>query len=133
MERRIPSPYWLVGASAILVAIGIFVGVLMGALDQLVVLTALPNIVADLGQPNGVTFVVSAYLIASTLAIPVFARLSDIFKRRNISIISVLVFLAGSAMAGLGQNLNELIAFRSIQGFGSGGFFPIGLSLIAVV
>ncbi len=105
----------------------------MGALDQLVVLTALPNIVADLGQPNGVTFVVSAYLIASTLAIPVFARLSDIFKRRNISIISVLVFLAGSAMAGLGQNLNELIAFRSIQGFGSGGFFPIGLSLIAVV
>lgn len=132
VEGAPETGHWLVGATAILVAAGLFVSVLMGALDQLVVLTALPNIVADLGRPNSVTFVVSAYLIASTVAIPVFARLSDILSRRNVFIASVLVFIAGSALAGLSQSLNELIAFRAVQGFGSGGFFPVGLSLIAV-
>jgi EmrB/QacA subfamily drug resistance transporter len=116
-----------------LVVLGIFLSLLMGALDNFVVLTALPNIVTDLGQPSGVTFVVSAYLIASTVAIPIFAKLSDILSRRNIFLVGLAIFIAGSALAGLSQNLGELIAFRGLQGFGSGAFFPVGIAITAVV
>ena len=123
---------WLQGAAAAFAAIGIFLSLLMGALDQFVVLNALPNIVTELGQPNGITFVVSAYLITSTVATPVFARLSDIGSRRNIFLIGMGIFIAGSILAGFSQNLNELILFRGIQGFGSGCFFPVGISIIAV-
>ena len=122
----------LTGAAAGLVILGIFLSLLMGALDQFVVLTALPNIVREFGQPNGATFVVSAYLITSTVAVPIFARLSDISSRRNIFLVGMGIFIAGSALAGLSQNLGELIAFRGVQGFGSGCFFPVGLSIIAV-
>ncbi|MCI4318645.1 MAG: MFS transporter [Thermoplasmata archaeon] len=123
---------WLTGAAAAFAATGIFLSLLMGALDQFVVLNALPNIVTELGQPNGITFVVSAYLITSTVATPVFARLSDIGSRRNIFLIGMGIFIGGSILAGFSQNLNELILFRGIQGFGSGCFFPVGISIIAV-
>jgi EmrB/QacA subfamily drug resistance transporter len=126
------SHTWITGPTAALVATGIFLSLLMGALDQFVVLTALTNIVADLGQPNGLTFVVSGYLITSTVAVPIFARLSDIMSRRNIFLVGMSIFIAGSALAGLSQNLSELILFRGIQGFGSGCFFPVGISIIAV-
>jgi EmrB/QacA subfamily drug resistance transporter len=115
-----------------LVVLGILAGLLMGALDNFVVLTALPDIVQSLGQPNGVTFVVSAYLISSTVAIPVFGKLSDLFSRRNVFVLGLVIFIAGSLLAGLSQNLDELLAFRAIQGFGAGDFFPVGLSIIAV-
>ncbi len=104
----------------------------MGSLDQFVVLNALPNIVVDLGQPNGITFIVTSYLITSTVAVPIFARLSDILSRRNIFLIGMGIFIVGSILAGFSQNLNELIVFRGIQGFGSGCFFPVGISIIAV-
>jgi EmrB/QacA subfamily drug resistance transporter len=123
---------FLTGAAAAFAATGIFLSLLMGALDQFVVLNALPNIVTSLGQPNGITFVVSAYLITSTVATPVFARLSDIGSRRNIFLIGMGIFIVGSILAGFSQNLNELIAFRGLQGFGSGCFFPVGISIIAV-
>ncbi|HEV2316136.1 MAG TPA: MFS transporter [Thermoplasmata archaeon] len=116
----------------IVVFVGLFLGLLMGSLDNFVVLTALPNIVGDLGQPNGVTFVVSAYLISSTIAVPIFAKLGDILSRRNVFLAGLGIFIAGSALAGQSQNLGELIVFRGIQGFGSGCFFPVGLSIIAV-
>jgi EmrB/QacA subfamily drug resistance transporter len=118
---------------AILVVLGIFLSLLMGALDNFVVLTALPNIVSDLGQPTGVTFVVSSYLIASTIAIPIFAKLSDILSRRNVFLLGLVIFIAGSALAGLSQNLSELVAFRGLQGFGSGAFFPVGIAITAVL
>jgi EmrB/QacA subfamily drug resistance transporter len=117
--------------AAILVILGLVLGLLMGSLDQFVVLTALGQIVSDLGHPNGVTFVVSAYLITSTIAVPIFAKLSDILSRRNVFLVGLSIFIAGSALAGLSQNLSELIVFRGVQGFGSGCFFPVGLSIIA--
>ncbi|MCI4321798.1 MAG: MFS transporter, partial [Thermoplasmata archaeon] len=107
-----------------LIVLGILAALLMGALDNFVVLTALPKIVGDLGQPTGVTFVVSAYLISSTVAIPIFGKLSDLFSRRNVFLLGLAIFIGGSLLSGLSQNLNELIAFRAIQGFGSGDFFP---------
>jgi len=106
----------------------------MGALDNFVALTALPKILIDFGQPNtsGV-FVISAYVIASTVAIPLFAKLSDLWSRRNVFLGGLTVFIAGSILSGLSQNLTELIVFRAVQGFGSGGFFPVGIAIVAVV
>jgi EmrB/QacA subfamily drug resistance transporter len=118
---------------AILVLVAIFFAILMGAMDSLVVATVLPKIASDLHQVDGVTFVVSAYLISSTIAIPIFARLSDISSRRNVFIAGLLIFIAGSALAGLSQNLTELIVFRGVQGFGGGGVFPVAIAMVAVM
>jgi EmrB/QacA subfamily drug resistance transporter len=105
----------------------------MGALDNFVALTALPKILAEFKAPNSGTFVISAYVIATTASIPIFAKLSDLWSRRNVFIAGLVVFIIGSILSGVSQNLSELIAFRSIQGFGSGGFFPVGIAIVAVV
>jgi len=105
----------------------------MGALDNFVVLTALTTILGDFHQPNSGTFVISAYVIASTASIPIFAKLSDLWSRRNVFLGGLAVFIVGSVLSGLSQNLSELILFRSVQGFGSGGFFPVGIAIVAVV
>jgi MFS family permease len=115
-----------------LIVLGIMLALLMGALDNFVVLTALTKILTQLGQPSGGTFVVSAYVIASTTAVPIFAKLSDIWSRRNVFLGGLVLFMAGSVLSGLSQNLSELIAFRAVQGFGSGDFFPVGIAIVAV-
>jgi len=123
----------LSSTASLLVLVGVFLAILMGAMDGLVVSTVLPTIAHDLHQENGVPFVVSGYLIASTLAIPIFARLSDITSRRNVFLAGLAIFIAGSALAGLSQNLGELIAFRSLQGFGGGAVFPVAIAMVAVL
>ncbi len=105
----------------------------MGALDNFVALTALPTILDQFGQPNSGTFVISAYVIASTTSIPIFAKLSDLWSRRNVFLGGLAIFIVGSVFSGLSQNLSELILFRAVQGFGSGGFFPVGIAIVAVV
>ena len=119
----------------LLVVLGIMLALLMGALDQFVVLTALTSrhgILTEFGQPNSGPLVITAYIIPSTIAIPVFGKLSDLWSRRNVFVGGLIIFIAGSMLAGLSQSLNELIAFRAVQGFGSGGFFPAGISIVAV-
>jgi EmrB/QacA subfamily drug resistance transporter len=123
----------LSGIAPIAVLVGVFLAILMGAMDALVVATALPTIAGDFHQLNGVAFVVSAYLISSTIAIPIFAKLSDIGSRRNIFLAGLLIFIVGSALAGLSQNLTELIVFRGVQGFGGGGVFPVAIAMVAVL
>ena len=117
----------------LLIIIGILLALLMGALDNFVALTALPTILFEFGAPNSGTFVISAYVITSTAGIPIFAKLSDITSRRNVFLAALAVFMAGSALSGLSQNLTELIVFRAVQGLGSGGFFPVGIAIAAVV
>jgi EmrB/QacA subfamily drug resistance transporter len=127
------NPQLTRGRAALILA-GIMAGLLMGALDNLVVTTVLPTIVQDLNATaNGQAFVVSAYLITTTVGTPIFGKLSDSHSRRNFFLLGLVIFIAGSALSGLSQNLAELIAFRAIQGFGSGAFFPVGLSIIAVL
>ena len=120
-------------AVGILVFVGVFLAVLMGSMDALVVSTVLPRIASNLHQVNGVTFVVSAYLISSTISIPIFARLSDILSRRNVFLLGLATFIVGSALAGLSQNLDELILFRGVQGFGGGGVFPVAIAMVAIL
>ncbi len=126
-------PATLSPTASLLLLVGVFLAILMGAMDGLVVSTVLPTIAGALHQANGAPFVVSGYLIASTLAIPIFARLSDISSRRNVFLVGLTIFLVGSALAGLSQNLGELIAFRSMQGFGGGGIFPVAIAMVAVL
>jgi EmrB/QacA subfamily drug resistance transporter len=116
------------------VVLGILLCLLMGALDNFVVLTALPNILSSLHAPTGgETFIVSAYLISSTVAIPIFAKLSDLFDRKKVLIAGLVIFIGGSILSGVSQTFNELVLFRAVQGFGSGDFFPVGLSIVAVI
>jgi len=135
MDATVPqgSPGGRTSFAGFVIFVGIFLAVLMGGMDALVVSTALPTIATDLHQANGITFVVGAYIIASTVAIPVFARLSDSMSRRNLFVIGLLVFIAGSMLAGLSTSLPELIAFRAVQGFGIGGLFPVAIAMVAVL
>ncbi|MCI4347592.1 MAG: MFS transporter [Thermoplasmata archaeon] len=117
----------------VLVLAGILLGILMGALDNLIVATVLPKIAVDLLQANGVPFVIAAYLIAATVATPIFGKLADLLSKRDIFVAGMVIFIAGSILAGLSQSLTQLIAFRAVQGFGSGAFFSVGFTIIAVL
>src|SRR4051812_28065841 len=94
---------------------------LLASLDQTIVSTALPTIVGDLGGIQHLSWVVTAYLLASTVAGPLYGKLGDLYGRKTLLQIAIVLFLIGSALCGLSQNMTELIAFRAIQGLGGGG------------
>ena len=112
------------------ILIGVLLGMLLSALDQTIVGTALPRIVANLGGLDHYAWVVTAYLLASTVSIPIWGKLSDIYGRRTFFILGMIIFLAGSALAGTSQNMTELIIYRGIQGLGAGAMMPIALAII---
>jgi multidrug resistance protein len=100
---------------------GLMLVLLMAALDQTIVSTALPTIVGDLGGLNHISWVVTAYLLAQTAVTPVYGKLGDMYGRKVVLQAGLVVFLLGSALCGLSQSLTELIAFRALQGLGGGG------------
>jgi EmrB/QacA subfamily drug resistance transporter len=114
----------------VLILIGVLLGMLLSALDQTVVGTALPRIVTQLGGFNEYAWVVTAYLLASTVSIPLYGKLSDLYGRRIFFIGSMIIFLAGSALSGTSQNMTELIIYRGVQGLGAGGMMPIAQAII---
>src|SRR5712692_4191075 len=114
----------------IAILIGVILGMLLAALDQTVVGTALPRIVASLGGFNHYAWVVTAYLLASTVSIPLYGKLSDIYGRRIFFIGGMVIFLAGSALAGTSQDMTQLIIYRAIQGLGAGALMPIAQAII---
>jgi len=108
----------------------ILLGLFLSALDQTIVGTALPTVVTDLGGNELYTWVVTIYLLTSTITGPIYGKLSDQFGRRNLLMIGITLFLAGSALSGLSQDMFQLILFRGIQGLGAGALFPISLAVI---
>jgi EmrB/QacA subfamily drug resistance transporter len=100
---------------------GLMLVLLMAALDQTIVSTALPTIVGDLGGLNHISWVVTAYLLAQTAVTPVYGKLGDLYGRKVVLQAGLVVFLIGSALCGLSQSLTELIVFRALQGLGGGG------------
>ena len=94
---------------------------LLAALDQTIVSTALPKIVGELGGLNHLSWVVTAYLLAQTIVTPLYGKLGDLYGRRIVLQTGIAIFLLGSALCGLAQGMTELIAFRAIQGLGGGG------------
>lgn len=104
---------------------GVMLAMFLAALDQTVVSTALPRIVADLGGFDRFTWITTAYLVASTSAVPIVGRLSDIYGRKWFFVAGIVVFLTGSILAGLSQSMTQLIVFRAIQGLGGGSIMAI--------
>ena len=109
---------------------GILVGMSASALMQTMVATSLPVIERDLGGMNLYSWVFGGYMLASTITIPLFARLADIIGRRKLYVIGLLVFLMGSALVGLSQSMGQLVAFRVVQGMGAGAVAPAALASI---
>lgn len=109
---------------------GLVIMIGLSALDQSIVATALPRIVTDLGGIAHLSWVVTAYVLASTAMMPLYGKLSDQYGRKPLLYTAIATFLAGSALCGLAQNMTELIAFRAIQGLGAGGFLPLAQIVI---
>jgi EmrB/QacA subfamily drug resistance transporter len=109
---------------------GAMLGLLLAALDQTIVATALPRIVADLHGLNHLSWVVTAYLLTSTVTVPLYGRLSDLYGRKRLFVVAISVFLVGSALCGAAQTMNELVAFRALQGLGAGGLIPLTFAVI---
>jgi EmrB/QacA subfamily drug resistance transporter len=108
----------------------VMIGVFLAALDQTVVGTALPRIITDLGGNGLYTWAFTAYLLTSTISGPLYGKLSDLFGRRPIFLFGIGVFMLGSLLAGLSQEMWQLIGARGIQGLGAGALFPIALAVI---
>lgn len=122
-----------ISPEARLTLIGILLGLFLAALDQTIVSTALPRIVADLKGTELYAWVTTSYLLASTVSAPIFGRLTELYSRKAILLIAVLIFLGGSALCGLSQNMVELIVFRGLQGIGGGALFALALTTIALL
>jgi len=108
----------------------VLLGLFLVALDQTIVGTALPRIVTDLGGNELYTWVVTIYLLTSTITVPFYGKLSDLYGRRPMLMIGISLFLLGSVLSGLSQEMWQLILFRGIQGLGAGALFPIALAVI---
>jgi EmrB/QacA subfamily drug resistance transporter len=108
----------------------VMLGLFLGALDQTIVGPALPTVVTQLAGNDIYVWAVTIYLLTSTISVPFWGKLSDLYGRKPIFMIGIGIFLAGSALSGLSQNMTELIAFRGLQGIGAGSLFPVALAVI---
>ena len=102
----------------------------VAALDQTIVSTALPTIVGELGGLEYLSWVVTAYLLASTVVGPIYGKLGDMYGRKRVLQAALVVFLAGSALCGLAGNMLELIVFRAVQGLGGGGLIVVSMAVV---
>ncbi|MFJ5727944.1 MDR family MFS transporter [Streptomyces paradoxus] len=115
----------------VLVSIGaLLLGMLLAALDQTIVSTALPTIVSDLGGLDHLSWVVTAYLLAATAATPLWGKLGDQYGRKRLFQTAIVIFLAGSALCGAAQDMAQLIAFRALQGLGGGGLIVLSMAIV---
>ncbi len=114
----------------ILTMIGVLMVMLLASLDQTIVSTAMPRVIADLHGFDRYTWVSTAYLLTSTVTVPIYGKLSDLFGRKPIFLIGIVLFLAGSALSGASQDMNQLIAFRAFQGLGAGALMPIAIAVV---
>ncbi|MGC4997256.1 MFS transporter [Streptomyces sp. DT195] len=112
-----------------LVFIGLMLALLLAALDQMIVATALPKIVGELHGLDKMSWAITAYLLTSTIGLPLYGKLGDLFGRKGVFQFAILVFVIGSALAGRAQSMDQMIAFRAVQGIGAGGLM-IGVQAI---
>jgi EmrB/QacA subfamily drug resistance transporter len=129
----VPAPATRSRREVTIVFVALMLAVLLAALDSTIVATALPTITADLGGLNQLSWVVTGYLLASTISTPLYGKLGDLYGRKRIFQAAILVFLAGSALCGLSDSMGELIAFRTLQGLGGGGLIVLAQAVIGDV
>ncbi|MGI8640094.1 MAG: MDR family MFS transporter [Pyrinomonadaceae bacterium] len=112
------------------VTVGVMTGMFIAALEATVVGTAMPTVIASLGGLNHYSWVFSAYLVTSTVTVPVWGKLSDIYGRRLLYQIGIAIFLLGSVLSGMSDTMTQLIIFRAIQGLGAGALVPLAMTII---
>src|SRR3954463_4042541 len=108
----------------------LFLSLLLAALDQTIVSTALPTIVSEMGGLTHLSWVVTAYLLTSTIVSPLYGKLGDLYGRKIVLQAAIIIFLVGSALCGLSQNMGQLIGFRALQGLGGGGLIVTTIAVI---
>jgi EmrB/QacA subfamily drug resistance transporter len=113
-----------------LVVLGVLLSIFLGAMESTVVSTAMPRVVGSLGGLELYSWVFSGFLLTSTVTMPLWGRLSDLFGRRRVFLTGLAIFLAGSALSGLAQSMAQLIGFRMLQGFGAGSLMTLGMTII---
>ena len=114
----------------LLVIAGVLLGMLLSSLDQTVVGTAMPRIIAELNGLNHYSWVFTAYMLASTVSIPIYGKLSDLYGRRIFFVGGMLLFLLGSALCGQARDMTQLVMFRGLQGLGAGAMMPIAIAIV---
>jgi EmrB/QacA subfamily drug resistance transporter len=124
------SVYPLGKRRTLIVFFGLMLGMLLAALDQTIVSTALPRIVRDLGGFQHYSWVFSAYMLGATVTVPLYGKLSDIYGRRPFFLLGIALFSTGSIISGLATSMEMLIAGRAIQGLGAGGLIPLAIAAI---
>ena len=129
-EPSLELPVDVAPRSRLLIYLSVLLAMLLSSLDQTVVATALPRIVTDLQGADRYVWVVTAYMLCSTVTIPAYGKLSDVYGRKLMLLVAVSLFMAGSCLSGLSQNMNQLIGFRALQGLGAGGFYPLALAVV---
>ena len=110
---------------------GLMLGMFLATLDQTIVSTALPTIVGEFHRQDLLSWVVTVYLLTSTVSTPLYGKASDLYGRKRILQLSICIFLLGSALCGVAQNMTQLIGFRALQGVGAGGLMSLALAVIA--
>ena len=129
-ENTVNAPLVRSHKEIMVIIYALMLAMLLAALDQTIVSTALPKIVQDLHGLSKLSWVATAYLLTSALVTPLYGKLSDQLGRKKIFIVAISIFLFGSALCGLSQNMTQLIIFRGIQGLGGGGIISLALSVI---
>jgi EmrB/QacA subfamily drug resistance transporter len=129
LARQPPGYNFTIGRILAIYA-GLMTTLLLAALDQTIVATALPRIVNDLGGITQYSWVFTAYMLTSTVTVPLYGKLGDVYGRKNLFLIAIVVFLVGSALCGAATDMTQLVLFRAVQGIGAGGLFPLSLAVI---
>jgi EmrB/QacA subfamily drug resistance transporter len=109
---------------------GLLLGLFLGALDQTIVATALPTIVGDIGGLRDLSWVVTAYILASTVSLPLWGKAGDVYGRKRLFEAALVIFIGGSALCGVAGDMTSLIAFRAVQGLGTGGMFVLAMAIV---
>ena len=130
MSEAPNSAYLLGKRRTLIVFAGLLLGMLLAALNQTIVATALPDIVGDLGGFDHYSWVFSAYMLTSTITVPLYGKLSDVYGRRPFFLLAIVLFMIGSVVSGLAPSMTVLILGRAIQGLGAGGLIPLAMAVI---
>lgn len=112
------------------VVLGLLIGIFVASMDNTIVATAMATIVADLGGMDKFVWVTSAYMVTEMAGMPIFGKLSDMYGRKRFFVFGLVVFLVGSMLCGIAQNIVQLSVFRAIQGIGGGALVPIAFTIV---
>src|SRR5919204_2978071 len=132
LARKPPGYQFTIGRILAIYS-GLMVTLLLAALDQTIVATALPKVVSDLGGISQYSWVFTAYVLGSTVTVPLYGKLGDVHGRKPLFFVAISIFIVGSALCGLAQNMTELVVFRAIQGIGAGGIFPLTIAMVGLI